>query len=304
MKNELILKVNKNLNILSRQNIENKIIFGDTFKTIEKLPNNFIDLLIVDPPYNLLKTYGSSKFKEMKNDEYYKFTYEWLSKIKNKLTKNASIYVCCDWKSSNIIFNALNELFFIQNRITWQREKGRGSLKNWKNSIEDIWYATCSKTNYVFNVEKIKQRKVVVAPYKENNVAKDWFTINGINYRDTYPSNFWNDITIPYWSMEENTSHPTQKPEKLIAKLILASSNVGDFVFDCFLGSGTTCVVAKKLNRRFSGIEKEEEYIAYSIERLNKAENNKNIQGYVDNVFWDRNTLKEQSHFLKREKND
>ena len=104
--------------------------------------------------------------------------------------------------------------------------------------------------------------------------------------------------------MEENTSHPTQKPEKLIAKLILASSNVGDFVFDCFLGSGTTCVVAKKLNRRFSGIEKEEEYIAYSIERLNKAKNNKNIQGYVDNEFWDRNTLKEQSHFLKREKND
>ena len=300
----MILKVNKNFNILNKRNIENKIIFGDTFKTIEKLPNNFIDLLIVDPPYNLLKTYGSSKFKEMKNDEYYKFTYEWLSKIKNKLTKNASIYVCCDWKSSNIIFTVLNELFFIQNRITWQREKGRGSLKNWKNSIEDIWYATCSKTNYVFNVEKIKQRKLVVAPYKENNVAKDWFTINGINYRDTYPYNFWNDITIPYWSMEENTSHPTQKPEKLIAKLILASSNVGDFVFDCFLGSGTTCVVAKKLNRRFSGIEKEEEYIAYSIERLNKAKNNKNIQGYVDNEFWDRNTLKEQSHFLKREKND
>jgi site-specific DNA-methyltransferase (adenine-specific) len=85
--------------------------------------------------------------------------------------------------------------------------------------------------------------------------------------------------------MQENTDHPTQKPEKLIAKLILASSNEKDFVFDCFLGSGTTAVVAKKLGRYYSGIELDKKYVAYGIKRLNDAENDKEIQGFTDKVF-------------------
>jgi site-specific DNA-methyltransferase (adenine-specific) len=90
--------------------------------------------------------------------------------------------------------------------------------------------------------------------------------------------------------MKENTDHPTQKPEKLIAKLILASSNKGDLVFDCFLGSGTTAVAAKKLERKFSGIELDKKYVAYSIKRLKDAVQNKKIQGFADGVFWERNT--------------
>ena len=89
--------------------------------------------------------------------------------------------------------------------------------------------------------------------------------------------------------MSENTSHPTQKPEKLIAKLILASSDEGDVVFDPFLGSGTTAVTAKKLNRRFIGIEKEKEYAAFAIKRLAMAEENKQIQGFEDGIFKPRN---------------
>ena len=91
--------------------------------------------------------------------------------------------------------------------------------------------------------------------------------------------------------MPENTDHPTQKPEKLIAKLILASSNPGDIVLDPFVGSGTSAVVAKKLNRHYIGIECESEYCALTQKRLEIAERDDKIQGYTDGVFWERNTL-------------
>jgi site-specific DNA-methyltransferase (adenine-specific) len=107
--------------------------------------------------------------------------------------------------------------------------------------------------------------------------------------RLTHPSNVWTDISVPFWSMSENTPHPTQKPEKLIAKLILASSDEGDVVFDPFLGSGTTAVTAKKLNRHFVGIEKEKEYVALALKRLALADKNKQIQGFDDGVFKPRN---------------
>ena len=90
--------------------------------------------------------------------------------------------------------------------------------------------------------------------------------------------------------MPENTAHPTQKPEKLLAKLILASSNAGDVVFDPFLGSGSTSVTAKKLGRQYVGIEVNPQYCVWTEKRLEMAETDKSIQGYTDGVFWERNT--------------
>jgi len=95
--------------------------------------------------------------------------------------------------------------------------------------------------------------------------------------------------------MKENTDHPTQKPEKLIAKLILASCPVNGIVLDPFLGSGTTSVVAKKLRRNYIGIEMNEEYCLWAEKRLEQAETEKAIQGYTDGVFWERNTLQFQN---------
>src|SRR5207253_4743567 len=91
------------------------------------------------------------------------------------------------------------------------------------------------------------------------------------------------------------TSHPTQKSEKLIAKLILASTNTNDFILDPFLGSGTTSVVAKKLGRKCLGIEVDEEYCLLAARRLERAETDIQIQGFEDHVFWERNTIKRQS---------
>ena len=185
--------------------------------------------------------------------------------------------------------------FVIRNRITWEREKGRGALTNWKNCSEDIWFCTVGN-DYYFDVDAVKLKRKVIAPYKDSAGApKDWEDTKNGKFRLTHPSNMWTDITIPFWSMPENTDHPTQKPEKLIAKIILASSKEGAMVFDPFLGSGTTAVVAKKLKRKFCGIEREAEYCEIAIKRLQIADTDQAIQGYANGYFWERNSLSEQT---------
>ncbi len=274
--------------------ITNKILMSDTLAALELLPDAFVDLMIIDPPYNLQKNFGEVKFRETNNADYVSYLMEWFPKVIRLLKPNASVYVCCDWKSSPAIFEVMSKYLIVQNRITWEREKGRGAKSNWKNSCEDIWFGTVSK-NYYFNVDAVKIKKKVIAPYKIDGKPKDWDETEEGNFRTTFPSNFWNDITIPYWSMPENTDHPTQKPEKLIAKLILASSEAGAMVFDPFLGSGTTAVVAKKLNRNYCGIELNKEYCCLCEKRLEYADTNKRIQGYENGIFWERNMLSEMS---------
>ena len=274
--------------------ITNRVINQEMLEALKYLPSDSIDLLLVDPPYNLTKQYGENKFAKVKFDEYEIWFEEWIIALKRCLKANASIYVCTDWESSKAVQTVLEKHFKVRNRITWEREKGRGAKANWKNCSEDIWFATVSN-DYHFDVDAVKLKRKVIAPYRDSEGApKDWDeTVDG-NYRLTFPSNLWTDITLPFWSMPENTDHPTQKPEKLIAKLILASSKEGDLVFDPFMGSGTTCVVSKKLKRNYLGIEKEPQYCAYAIERLKRAESNPSIQGYHDGYFWERNSLADQ----------
>jgi len=272
--------------------IRDKTVLGDSFSICPLLPRECFDLIIADPPYNLTKTFHNSRFIKREAADYEEYTKSWLVKIVPLLKPTGSVYVCCDWESGLIIGRVLGDFFKVRNRITWQREKGRGAKSNWKNGLEDIWFATKSE-RYTFNLDAVKLRKKVIAPYREGGKPKDWRETEAGNYRDTCPSNFWDDITIPFWSMPENTAHPTQKPEKLIAKIILASSNPGDFVFDPFLGSGTTSVVAKKLGRHYLGIEAQEQYCLWAEQRLEMAEKNKDIQGYVNGVFWERNSAPE-----------
>ena len=270
--------------------ILDKTIIGNSFHIMGLLPEKSIDLIIADPPYNLTKSYHGTQFSRKKESEYEDYTRQWLSKAIPLLKDDGSIYVCCDWETSLIIGRILQEYLIVRNRITWQREKGRGAKANWKNGLEDIWFATKSN-NYTFNLDAVKIRKKVIAPYKVDGKPKDWTETENGNYRDTCPSNFWDDITIPFWSMPENTAHPTQKSEKLVAKIMLASSNPGDIVFDPFLGSGTTSVTAKKLDRHYLGIELNEQYCIWTEQRLEMADNDDYIQGYVDGVFWERNVL-------------
>ncbi|RPI66231.1 MAG: site-specific DNA-methyltransferase [Ignavibacteriales bacterium] len=272
--------------------IKNKLINQDLFKIVEFLPDNFVDLMFIDPPYNLTKAYNNLKFRQMRNPEYEEWIDSWLSKTIRLLKPDASVYICCDWRSSSAVFRTAGKYLNINNRITWEREKGRGARSNWKNCLEDIWFCSVSD-KYTFNIDAVKIHRRVIAPYKnENGEPKDWILHNDEKVRITHPSNLWTDITVPFWSMPENTDHPTQKPEKLLAKIILASSNPGDIVFDPFAGSGTTLVTAKKLDRNFCGIEIDEIYAALAVKRLLLAEKDKNIQGYEDGVFRERNSAK------------
>jgi len=285
-----------------KQDINNKIINGDLFKVLDFLPNNFIDLLFVDPPYNLHKKFNLTNFNGMNDNEYEEWIDSWLSKIVRLLKSNASVYICSDWKSSNAVYNIAKKYFKIRNRITWEREKGRGAKSNWKNCTEDIWFCTVS-SKYTFNLDDIKIKRKVIAPYRtKDGKPKDWEENGKDNFRITHPSNIWTDITVPFWSMPENTEHPTQKPEKLLAKIILASSHKGDFVFDPFAGSGTTLVTAKKLGRNSSGIELDEYYCCLAAKRLELADKDQTIQGYRDGVFWERNTFQNQISNLKSQK--
>lgn len=205
------------------------------------------------------------------------------------LKPTSTVYVCSDWKTSTLVLPILESQFHVRNRITWERDKGRGAKRNWKNNTEDIWFCTV-EDQYLFNVGAVKLKRRVLAPYKIEGRPKDWSREEHGNYRLTHPSNIWTDMTVPFWSMPENTDHPTQKPEKLIAKLILASSNRGDFVFDPFVGSGTTAVVAEKLMRRWCGVDVNTEYLCWTLKRLKAARQDSSIQGYSNGVFWERNS--------------
>ena len=268
--------------------IRNKLICGDSSLALRKMPEGSFDLLFADPPYNLTKTFGTETFSERTSDEYEVWLDSWLSLCVSLLKRSASVYICGDWRSSAAIQRVGSKYFKLQNRITWEREKGRGAKANWKNTAEDIWYFTVSD-DFTFNLDAVKMRRKVLAPYKENGEPKDWNAETDGNFRDTHPSNIWTDISVPFWSMPENTDHPTQKPEKLLAKIILASTNAGDLILDPFAGSGTTAVAAKKLGRDFVAIESDEQYCLLAQKRLEMAETDNSIQGFSRGVFWERN---------------
>jgi len=262
----------------------------DLFALLDWLPESSVDLLFADPPYNLSKTFNGRPFTSLSLADYENWLETWLLPLKRILKPTASLYLCGDWHSAAAIQRVLERHFILRNRITWEREKGRGAQTNWKNCAEDIWFATQSD-EYTFNLEAVKLKRRVMAPYTHpNGQPKDWQENKDGRFRLTHPANLWTDITIPFWSMPENTDHPTQKPEKLLAKVILASSNPGDVVFDPFLGSGTTSVVARKLGRHFVGVEIDETYACLAEKRLALAVADTRIQGYADGVFWERNS--------------
>ncbi len=272
----------------------NKTIYQDVFESLKYLPDECVDLMIIDPPYNLTKSFNGHLFSKKTLDDYEIWFDLWLHQLIRLLKKTASLYICSDWQSSSAIHRTITKYFKVRNRITWEREKGRGAHTNWKNCLEDIWFCTVSD-DYTFNIDAVKIKRKVLAPYRDRNQQpKDWQHSEQGNYRITYPSNLWTDISIPFWSMPENTDHPTQKPEKLIAKLILASSKEKEVVFDPFLGSGTTSVVAKKLNRYYIGIEAELEYCCLAEKRLSLVTEHPAIQGYAAGYFWERNSLYQQ----------
>jgi site-specific DNA-methyltransferase (adenine-specific) len=266
------------------------VIAGDCLSVLPRVEPRSVDLLVADPPYNMRKTFGRVAGRAMGDEEYEAYTAEWLEACLPLLKPDASVYVCGDWRSGGALQRALSRRLVVRNRITWEREKGRAAARNWKSSHEDLWFATASE-DYYFDPGAVRLRRRVRAPYRdESGSPKDWSEGPGGKSRDTAASNLWTDLVVPFWSMGENTPHPAQKPEKLLAKLILASCPPGGLVLDPFLGSGTTAVAAAKLGRRCIGIEADPEHCLAALRRLELAREDPRIQGYAEGVFWERNS--------------
>ena len=249
--------------------VRNRLILGDCVAGLGQLPAAWADLILADPPYNLTKTYGQATFARRSLADYRAWTEAWVAAVVRAMKPTATLYVCIDWESSGLIQEVLARHLTIKNRITWKRDKGRGAATNWKNNMEDIWFAVAGE-DYTFNLAAVKVRKPIIAPYRdETGQPKDWIEQpDGNHYRMTHPANIWTDLTVPFWSMPENTPHPTQKPEKLFERLITASSRPGDVILDPFMGSGTTASVARRLGRDWVGFEQDEWFYKLAHKRL------------------------------------
>jgi site-specific DNA-methyltransferase (adenine-specific) len=241
------------------------VFVGDALEFLARVAPGSADLIVADPPYNMGKDFGNNRDRRADHDAW---TARWLDLAKRALSPEGSIYVCSSWERSGLIQRLLEERFVVRNRITWKRDKGRGAKTNWKNNHEDVWFATAGE-RYAFHVDAVKVRKPVIAPYRDaTGRPKDWSESPDGPHRLTHPSNIWIDLCVPFWSMPENTPHPTQKPERLVERILLASSTPGDLVVDPFLGSGTTAVVARKLGRRFAGVDLNPDYVRLALKRL------------------------------------
>ena len=155
--------------------IRDRSINGDSFQVVRQFPDRFADLALVDPPYNLDKRYDGLNFKHQSTGEYQEYTQRWIDLIKPKLTPTASLYVFADWQTSVALAPVLAANFTVKNRITWQREKGRGAKGNWKNGMEDIWFLTMDEREYTFNVDQVKLAKLILASSNPGDLVLDPF---------------------------------------------------------------------------------------------------------------------------------
>lgn len=234
---------------------EIKIICGDAIQKMQELKSKSVDLIIADPPYNLGKDYGNgSDTKSF--EEYIQFTKNWTKEATRILKKTGTIYIFMGFRFISYLYQILekeNSLNFV-NWICWHYTQGIGKKKGFSPRHDDILMFTNSES-YTFNLDSIK---VPQKYYRSRN-----------NMRGANPGDVWEFSHIHY-CQDNRQDHPTQKPEGLIERMVLASSNEGDFVVDPFSGSGTTIRVCQQLNRNCLGIELNEEYIKMTKKRLSE----------------------------------
>lgn len=235
--------------------IDQKIILGDSITELRKLESETFDLVIADPPYNLGKDYGNNH--DIKGfEEYLVFSKIWLNEIHRILKPHGTIYVFMGFRFISYLYDILDrELgMFFNSWIVWHYTQGMGKTKGFSPRHDDILMFTKSK-DFIFNLDDIR---VPQKYYRERN-----------NMRGANPGDVWEFSHVHYCN-ENRQNHPTQKPEGLIERMVLASSNQGALVLDPFLGSGTTLRVCQQLNRFGTGIELNPDYVQISQERLKK----------------------------------
>ena len=248
---------------------KNTILLGDSLKIMKTIPSKSVDLIFADPPYNLqLKdtlyrpdqttveavTQDWDKFNTYQ--EYDNFTEQWLKESKRILKKGGALWVIGSYHNILRVGTSIqNDGFWILNDIIWHKTNPMPNFRGTRftNAHETLlWCTTSREAKYTFNYQNLKELN------DGKQMRSDWF--------------------IPICSGKERLresnnqrSHPTQKPEALMYRIILSSTNKGDIILDPFLGSGTTAVVAKKLQRNVIGIEQDKEYISLAKKRLKQT---------------------------------
>ena len=153
------------------RDLEGRLVEGDFFEVAEYFPSAFVDLLILDPPYNLSKSFNGNRFRKRDKAQYRTWFADLIDRLVPMMKPHGTLYVCSDWTTSGLVFPILEEKLQVRNRITWEREKGRGAKRNWKNNTEDIWFCTMSK-EYYFDVDAVKLKRRVIAPYRRTASPK------------------------------------------------------------------------------------------------------------------------------------
>ena len=250
----------------------NQIICADVFEGLSCVLDNSVDLIFIDPPYNIGKKFDSSIDKWSSDDEYLAWCYKWIDECINKLKSSGSLYIMTSTQFMPYFDIYIRKKLTILSRIVWNYDSSGVQAKKYYGSMyEPILFCVKNKNNYCFNADDIlieaktgakrhliDYRKAIPAQYNTKKV----------------PGNVWNFPRVRY-RMDEYENHPTQKPQVLLERIIKASSNEGDLVLDPFSGTFTTSYVASLLGRKSIGIDISEEYFKIGLRRvLGKTEYN------------------------------
>jgi len=228
---------------------------GDALDKLKNIPDESIHLIVTDPPYNLNKDYGNNR-DTLEFEDYLSFSREWLAECKRVLVPNGTIYVFMGMRYISYVYMILEQELKMNfnSWITWYYTQGIGKTKGYSPRHDDILMFTKSK-KFTFNLDNIRVPQ------------KFYRSVN--NMRGANPGNVW-EFSHMHYCNKNRQKHPTQKPEGLYERMILASSNEGEFVLDPFVGSGTALRVCQHTNRNCIGIDINPEYLKMTEERLSQ----------------------------------
>ncbi len=248
---------------------EHRIIWGDAIEALRSLPNNSVDLIFADPPYNIGKVFNGHIEKWETEDDYLEWCYEWLDLCVQKLNPHGSLYVMTATQFMPYLDIFLRKKMTVLSRIIWSYDSSGVQAKKYYGSMyEPILFCVKDKGNYTFNSNSILVEAKTGARRKLIDYRKPIPTVYN---SEKVPGNVWEFPRVRY-RMDEYENHPTQKPIALLERIIKASSNEGDVVLDPFSGTFTTCYVAKELGRESIGVEIQDEYVKIGLRRLKIAE--------------------------------
>jgi site-specific DNA-methyltransferase (adenine-specific) len=250
-------------------NDKHKIFYADALEALKTLPDNSVDLIFADPPYNIGKNFNGKIEKWDTEESYLEWCYEWLDLCIQKLKPNGSFYVMTATQFMPYFDIHLRKKLTILSRLVWSYDSSGVQAKKYYGSMyEPILFCVKDKNNYTFNTNDILVEAKTGAKRKLIDYRK---AVPTVYNSEKVPGNVWEFSRVRY-RMDEYENHPTQKPISLLERIIKASSNEGDLVLDPFSGTFTTCYVAKELNRNSIGIELQDEYVKIGLRRLQLAE--------------------------------